>query len=263
MALQGLVGFFDILGYQNIIDNNTIDEVSEIISQLLLKLPDDARVELTESLAGEGRESLRNKMKELKARMISDSILLVFPVDVKEGRLERLKYFTLFKAYVDRLLTYTFIAGLPMRGAIDFGEYFLEEDCFAGKPIINCFRLGQSLDFSGCVMTEGCREAVLGMLDGMVREGKHLDASFFGYDYLCPLRGQGYKKSLLLSWGSDMYDDRDIRQTVFEAFKDHNKDIGADVVGKIANTEMMIRFFKMKRRAKKLNALAGKDEALA
>jgi hypothetical protein len=29
MALQGLVGFFDILGYQNIIDNNTIDEVSE------------------------------------------------------------------------------------------------------------------------------------------------------------------------------------------------------------------------------------------
>lgn len=36
---EGLVGIFDILGYQYIIDNNQINYVADLISNTLLDLP--------------------------------------------------------------------------------------------------------------------------------------------------------------------------------------------------------------------------------
>jgi len=44
---KGLIAFFDILGYKNIIDNNEIETVAALISNKLLKIPNRLQ-ELTE-----------------------------------------------------------------------------------------------------------------------------------------------------------------------------------------------------------------------
>jgi len=39
MNKKGFVGFFDILGYQAIIDNNEISKTAKIISEMIVNLP--------------------------------------------------------------------------------------------------------------------------------------------------------------------------------------------------------------------------------
>jgi hypothetical protein len=39
MIKKGFVGFFDILGYQAIIDNNEISKTAKIISEMIVNLP--------------------------------------------------------------------------------------------------------------------------------------------------------------------------------------------------------------------------------
>jgi hypothetical protein len=253
MISQGLVGFFDILGYQNIVDNNTIEEVSEIITGLLLKLPDIVRSNMKESFSEKIRPGMEARLGELRATLISDSILLVFPVDRKKNIWEKILSFALFKSYVERLIGAMFREGLPMRGAVDFGDYFVADRSFAGKPIIDCYRLGQSLDFSGCVITKRCAT----LMDLLVKEAREEDRAFasvkpgyFGYDYLCPVRDQKWESYRLIDWSLYTGDEiHDVRESVFTAFKDHNKDIGLGVARKMENTEMMLRFFKRKWKA--------------
>lgn len=252
MASQGLVGFFDILGYQNIIDNNTIDDVSGIISRVLLKLPECVMEEMSRPFKDDHEQFvfLKKSISGLESRLISDSILLVFPVDPALDARGKLISFLLFTNYVAELLNLTFSQGLPTRGAVDFGEYFLEGHCFAGKPIINCYRLGNSLDFAGCVMTTRCRDEVVSLLaaDGQINIG----LNSFGYDYLCPCKGNSYERLLMVRWFRNIAKTTDLRQSVFEAFKAHNKDIGPGVESKITNTEFTLRFLKQKTAESKL-----------
>ncbi|MCX5735370.1 MAG: hypothetical protein NTW68_13730 [candidate division NC10 bacterium] len=250
MISQGLVGFFDILGYQNIIDNNTIEEVSKIITEVLFSLPGAVMAEMKKGHCEPVWDKMKMKLKNLEATLISDSILVVLALDLKKSVWEKLFSVSLFERYIEGLMGATFREGLPVRGAIDFGDYFVEDRSFAGKPIINCYRLGQSLDFSGGVMTKECSA----VMDSVLLACRKEDADacevwegFMGYDYLCPLRDQKWERHRVIDWslwtGDEM---KDVRGSVFKAFKDHNKDVGPDVIRKMENTEMMLRFFKSK-----------------
>ena len=88
MAQRGMVAFFDILGYQDIIDNNLIEEVAKIISDILLKLPSGTKERLLAELIDEGeyKEVVKNVLDSIGYRVISDSLLLVceIPEDKKK-----------------------------------------------------------------------------------------------------------------------------------------------------------------------------------
>lgn len=94
------------------------------------------------------------------ARLISDSILLslAVPKDDSAASVGLLTFS--FLAYSSQLMRQAFDEGLPLRGAIDHGEFFLSGNCFAGKPIINCYRIGNQMDVAGCVITENCYQIV-------------------------------------------------------------------------------------------------------
>lgn len=141
---QGLVAFFDILGYQNIIDKNTIGPVSKIIGEILLVLPNAVRKKVKARFGRRFSNLISELFKDLEVRLISDSILLSYPFEKDASPLNTLIQILMFIKYTEELLKFTFINGLPMRGAIDVGEFFLIRECFAGKPIIECYRLGQS-----------------------------------------------------------------------------------------------------------------------
>ena len=67
MSEYGLVGFFDILGYQNIIDNNKIEDTSTIIADIIHTLPSSVKDNLIKLLVDEnksGSEESSNSHKE-------------------------------------------------------------------------------------------------------------------------------------------------------------------------------------------------------
>lgn len=252
MKKEGLVAFFDILGYQDIINNNLIEEVAKIISETLIKLPDSAKVLLLEGWHEDDKkvqESLKEVFKHIEYRVISDSILVV--CEIPEEKDAELIYWSFFMAYTVALLLVSFDKGLPLRGAMDHGEFFLDSNCFAGKPIINCYRLSNRLELSGCVLTEHCEkvfEKIIHSYSDKVGENaakamKDILKRIV-MPYLVPLKG-GEEKLMTLVWRRRTEEAKkmDVRQYIVKSFQAHNKDVSINVFPKIDNTEVMIRCF--------------------
>jgi hypothetical protein len=243
MTQKGLVAFFDILGYQDIIDNNLIEEVARIISDILVKIPADVKNEFMGLLKKGSKQYnlFQVFIESIDQRVISDSILLSldFPEDEKEHI--KVARWTVFLLYV-RLLVYTaFEKGLPLRGAIDYGEFFIDSNCFAGKPIIDCYRLSNRLEFSGCVLTPSCEKTLQNALKGLVDNAIPLDIiSSEVLSYLVPLK-DGEERLWIIAWIQANQIVGDVRQFVVKAFQSHNKDMSRKVFTKLDNTEIMIR----------------------
>ncbi len=161
MIKKGFVGFFDILGYQAIIGNNEISKASKIISEVIVNLPtrtSDLLISLLKKK--ETQDLFDSAYKKIDAKLISDSILLSLEVpESTSAKSIGLLTFS-FLSYSSQLIRQAFDKGLPLRGAIDYGEFFFSGNCFAEKPIINCYRIGSQMDVVGCVITEDCYQMI-------------------------------------------------------------------------------------------------------
>jgi hypothetical protein len=246
---EGLVGIFDILGYQYIIDNNQINYVADLISNILLPLPQRAADKILEIFRGHKiGDYYSSAIKDAQWRIFSDTILLLYPFTHKEKvRLTTLDYF-FFLDHVSLLLRSAFDAGLPLRGAIDYGEFYIKENCFAGKSIINSYRLSQQLQISGCALTESLEKRYFAHIesDRPFKEAKFL----FVLPYLVPLKENSRKTLYVINWLCPFPAwevPPDLRQYVAEKFYAHNKDIPREALPKLENTEMTLRYFLSKR----------------
>lgn len=246
---EGLVGIFDILGYQNIIDNNQINDVAELISNTLLNLPQKTADRLHEFFEGHIiGDYYSSAIKDAQWRIFSDTILLSYPFTHKDQMRSTTLDYLLFLDHVSHLLRYAFDAGLPLRGAIDYGDFYIKENCFAGKAIINSYRLSQELEISGCAMTESLQRRYFAHIesDKDWEKVKFL----FCRPYLVPIKENTTRRLCLIDWLSPFAHleiHRDLRQYVAEKFYAHNKDITREALAKMENTEMTLRYFLSKR----------------
>ena len=253
MKTHGLVGFFDILGYQNIINNNELEDVVVIISEIINKNP------------GVVKESLKNYFPEgyndsfvqgIKIELISDSLLLLFPIEgLKELKLSDIIKGTIsFLEYVSLLTEAMFDKGLPLRGAVGYGNYYIDQKIFAGKCIIDCYRIAEELNLSGVVMKNDIYNAIID-LSYMNKEGdeiiidnksadkikKELTQYMLGrwFKYLVPTKSQEIECYIGKWYISDTT--IDVRQEVYESFSCHKKNIDNKTQQKLLNTELSIR----------------------
>lgn len=239
MATSGLVAFFDILGYQNIILNNEIEKVSSLISGTLIRLPELVRKSVKEELDDSIRERMDTQYtSKIETLLISDSILSSVAIKLDpESIPTRLQCF-IFLKYARCLTREMFNMGLPVRGVINTGEFFREGQCFAGKPIINCYKIAQQLELSGIVLTkEAFKE-----LEKININAEYVLSPITGFSYLVPQHNND-EKMFMLDWWDHKKSGADIRQLVFESFRGHNKDVPESVLKKLRNTEFSIRAF--------------------
>lgn len=242
MANSGFVGFFDILGYQNIIENNAIEETSRLISNVLVKIP----VQVKETIMGfcNHDKEMRIDLDSISVRVISDSIILAVKVNEQDSSSAfcSSNAFIWFSQTLGELM---FKSGLPIRGVVDFGDFFLLDHCFAGIPLVNSYRLCGKLEIAGAVLTNLARKKMSHYLEDQLH--------YFGDDFLVPLKdNQNEKHFVLDTWLINELDKTDVRQLVFEAFHAHNKDVPSSVLQKIQNTEMVIRHMHMWNKKKDL-----------
>jgi len=242
---NGIVAFFDILGYQNIIINNDVEQVANIITETILELPIKVQSGIKEMLTRSSSIINDNKKNELVYKVIndidflivSDSILIFLPVDDASFDEWSNIYWGLFFFYCCFLLNESFVKGLPLRGAIEYGEYFRKENCFAGKSIINSYVQANELEFSGCVICDNAALKIKPMLNEEL-------IGIFAFEYLAPLKNNLEKRMIFLNWIA--YRSKrtffDVRQFTIESFHSHNKDISNRVLNKLNNTEKIIRY---------------------
>ena len=131
--------------------------------------------------------------------------------------------------------------GLPLRGAITNGYFVVQDTCFAGRTIIEAYRLAHSLDLSAVVLSRSAGEDLVAAYSESGHGFHH-----FCFEYLIPLKaGESLRLFGLSPTPCRMPLEGELRQLISESFWQHKKDVAPEVMTKINNTEMFFRFVKM------------------
>jgi hypothetical protein len=208
---DGLVAFFDILGYKEMLLANTVEESLRIVNKCLL------------AALAETKKTNHPKI-QIKTFVISDSILIALPNLTQIG----VFFFTQFcSMFIFELL----IHGLPARGAIATGRFSIKSKqnqiAFVGQPIIDAYELTNSLEIAACALTPASEGNVL----------PHLTNDQFQL-HNTPVKNLPPCKLYLLKYGCGTGFSR---EKIIQHFKAHNKHIDAIAFNKLNNT---IEFLK-------------------
>ena len=252
---NGPVAYFDILGYKTIIDNNEIETVAQLIVDYLDKTPTYLRDFIKNSFPSLGlsTQELVVLSRSTSRLVLSDSVLLT--ATQPRGRFNsenRLWEWFLFVLECRQLMNWMVKNGLPLKGAIGYGEYFRKRNCFAGKPILDAFRLAHNLDIAGCAFVPNAWSEV----EETLKKGDNQIANFIrsiSFKYEVPLKmgcsnvspfKKDKSKSLTMV-AFTLPDDWEgnIRKKARKAFTDHEKKITEKVKTKFENTVMMMESF--------------------
>jgi hypothetical protein len=238
-AREGIVGFFDILGYRSYLKNDP-DVRSKQALQVLLKIKD----EVPGSIRRRVPEAL---VEELSWTIFADSILLAMPCPGTEDKQavegDRGKRWMTFLLSSVVLLDHMFDHGLPIRGAIAFGRYFCHENCLAGRAVVEAHELEGKINLSGAVLHESAKEELRTLTQESFESGVGVYFRTTLFNYLVPEKEASNRRLVVNQWAlRDHHDNDDIAQLAAEAFWMHGKDIDDGAVQKLRNAEMLLRF---------------------
>ena len=240
IVTNGLVCFFDIMGYQNILLKNNITECARLIKDILLHIPEDVKNDLLSKgeeigRMGELEDFLTNNFHKI---MISDTVIFFFDLDKVNGDIEYLLLMVLI--FIRKFQYESFNNGLPMRGSLDFGEYYYCDNLFAGKTIVNTYTECNNLNFSGITISKNAYD----YFKSLGHFGVKLFLKYYIFECLVPLK-QTEEIKYIMKWynKNDYQKSKDIKQYIFHSFYMHNKDVNNNALEKINNTENILRYF--------------------
>ena len=252
---EGLVGWFDILGYTSLLRNPDLNYVVKLIQKTLPTSSERLRqwADSIVTLVPDGRAHgwAEEATKATSVIVFSDTILVTLPILKTDSNEQKLVKWGLFLEEAVVLHFDFFKQGLPIRGAISFGEYYVNESppIFAGKPILRAHEVANSQDWSGSVLTPEAQTEFENIQSSNASLGKLLQP----YTIRClpPLKIDQGGDMLCLNWPMAFADESirniNIREAVVAMFGKHNKAIRPVDQPKIDNTETFIVRSKQKR----------------
>jgi hypothetical protein len=205
---NGLVAFFDVLGFKKMLAANAVEESLDIINACMLE-------ELTTA------EKIYGKFN-IQTFVISDSILIA----LSNLTSKEVMFFTMFcQQFIWGLL----MNGLPVRGAIASGKFSVltrpNQIVLVGQPIIDAHELVNSLEIAACALTPSSESDVL----------KHLRNGQFKM-HKTPIKNFPACGLYLLKYGTACS-----REQMIHYFEKHNKHLDFSSFNKLNNT---IEFLK-------------------
>lgn len=232
MGKTGIIGFFDILGYGNMMRNNNPEVILNNIIRPLTNIGEftaDKLNKLANTIPQEEQKiDVKAVCSEMEWIVFADSILIT--LETGENTKESYNKWFVFIAACLLLDQNTFINGIPLRGAVNYGDYLTYENSFAGKGIIDAYELGESVDLSVLVLSD---EAVT-ELQKLEQFGKLLDSSHICQSIISI--SDGDKRKYVVATNKTFHSSETVEDTVYRSFGDHNKDLPSSVMGKLNNT---------------------------
>lgn len=241
---NGVIGFFDILGYKSFLENNEeitkpvidiverfsacTDDIKTFFQQTFIKIPKAFNL-------------IEDTINDIGWQILSDTII-VYPKSIKENSLMQAIAIENFCLYCMVLMRHMFKFGFPLRGVINSGDFYFKDRTIAGRPIVRAYELVQELDIAACVLENEVVEKLI--------EEKILDKEII-VKYPIPKKLKKLEKHYTLNYLSmktEEYPQINInfRQAILESFCKHNKTISPSVESKINNTEYYFHFIKNK-----------------
>jgi hypothetical protein len=173
--IKGYFGFFDILGYKDLILNNKLDTIVEIYNKSLSDLAEKAIL-----IEGKHDYARVHDQQPVKCLAFSDTIILyqdsslyIPKIKIKGHSLLEIQRLKIFIETVCYLLRLSFERGIPIRGAVSYGRYYAtEKGCFLGKPIVEAYNMEKAQNWSGAVICSSIQEKFYDLSTHLMRELK-------------------------------------------------------------------------------------------
>jgi len=247
----GFVGFFDILGYKSFLESG-ISEVAFKVVEILAQLPNKVEESVSKHIGNGPVTDVQWALKRVMPLVVSDSILLRLSYDENHDHDKKSVQAAAFIVTASILQRMMFEEGLPLRGAIAFGDFIFANHVFAGKPIVDAYYLGHSLNLAACAIHETAGNEFKRLVSnshkckGFLSDGLHL------VQYPVPLKKAEMDLQLLclnLAWPTlkgykPLKERKNLQQYVLEQFSAHNKQVGMNEIPKVENTENFLRFLE-------------------
>lgn len=246
--MKGIIGFFDILGYQSFLKNNSAEESVNVVLNSITGVPEEVGniiKKVSETMGAKaGKEIYVEVAASIKHIVFSDTIVLTMPYPIGPDTRWMQTAIVVMSAYAGRLAAEMFRSGLPLRGVLHEGEFFSKDMCLAGRGIVEAYHLCESLNFSGIVFSSELEEEI--SKDPTM---KPTNDSRYRFRYLTPLKDGKEEKMLNLLWLDYLKKDvdeyerckRDVEDYVLKSFWSHQKDCPSVVDIKIKNTVKVMR----------------------
>lgn len=259
---EGIIGYFDILGYAKFMENNDVNIVAAKVVETLTNLKEQIPETIynyfkSRKINDTSLRMIKEHAEGINWLIFSDTILLTSNYSVDEGKkLEekqfvKLMQWAIFICTSSFLMRHMFEFGLPMRGVITRGKFIMKESCYAGKPLIDAYNLTNILDLSICVITDNAYEEI----ENLVQFIKKIDVVLsrilqhaFEY-YLVPKKNGNPEELFTLNffcypgvWEFYKFFKTNVKQMILDAFSKHNKSISEREQKKVTNTEKYFLF---------------------
>lgn len=238
---KGIIGFFDILGYSSLLKNNSIVKASEIIINSFETTQQRVASQYTNMFKEKATPKFLDKIiSDFIWLIFADSILLVLPCDEQEPY-KKERWLTYF-VYACLLYTDLFEQGLPIRGGITCGKYFIRNNCFAGKSIAVAHEISEKIELSAIVLERAAEEEIK-MLNLFI---EYASTKKLIIECIVPLKQQE-ERMFAVAPGNIVFEGTtlsilNVRQLVLESFWKHNKGTSEKVMKKVTNTELFLRY---------------------
>ncbi len=239
--MKGLVGFFDILGYQNFLENNSASDSALDVLKIINDIPKRAK-DITES-AVKSKPEYKAISEALTHIVFSDTIVftLAYPEEADSNWIYAARIYMSVCSAV--LASEMFENGLPIRGVIHEGDFITKEHCLAGKAIVEAYQLCESLDFASLVFTKYLGDKFIASQN----DGSVSNDSNEIFTHLAPMKNGSEMKLLHLNWFKHLSDEhadqfeKEAENCVLNSFWAHQKDCSKSVDQKVYNTVKVMR----------------------
>ena len=247
---KGIIGFFDILGYQSFLENNRDDGAQQVLTYLA-KLEEALPSEMLKAFSfAQTPDKAQELVALIKWLVFSDTIMLYTPFLDTDTPAQRSNRWIVLNFACLLLWRRMFEYGLPLRGAIHTGEFLVQKNCFAGIAIAEAYTLSQDLDLAACVYSPQAFTELIKQANEPIEPllWRYIPTQIF--EYQTPRKTPKQPRlavinpfTLILN-GQERYSQQDLGQIVYECFIRHNKDIPEKAQSKLRNTEQYLRAAK-------------------
>lgn len=241
---DGIIGFFDILGYLSFLKKNTTSAATEEVLNTLSNLNSLVRDQLS---SWDELEPIRDIIDSIKWLIFSDTILIYTHFPFNEPRESQYFRWSAFLSICMVLNRHMFEFGLPLRGAINSGKFRVQGSCFTGMPIVEAYQLTQQLDIALSVITPAAYQTFVSYPDTLGFKNSY---QMFGSAYpeyplpckKCDTRTMHVLNFLAVRTFRSLPVNPDLRQYVLDSFWRHNKEITGSGYRMAMHTETFFRY---------------------
>lgn len=241
--MKGYIGFFDILGYQSFLKNNSDDVIQEEVLNYITKIesPDpDYHEKVYPGVKGNVSEELfKSAFSKINRLVFSDTI--VFALEPGNDDFEKGFHYLIAMGLGEHLMSKMFEYGLPLRGAIHYGEYKFSGHSMAGRGVVDAYECANRQNLSICALTE----SMLTRKNEIENMREKIDLVFKNQTcmYSTPLTNGDRVLQRALRFRGEICKAADFRDYTYSKFWAHGKDLGSDnAVAKVEETERFIRY---------------------